>query len=422
MLITSVLPSVNLLLKMKSKPPNKKAKVEGPGGLVATTPGAGQQPTEGKPKPKLLSAIKEGASTSQAAKAAAGMEMTAKMKLNPGNTIGSMPGQVRLSFPTLLNTEIPKISQMTQTFKEDGDKMTQPIPIPIDELDILQWELESVLTSLALRKNSIRIESEILDSLLTGPSSDTSSVSIPSSLLPDHFDPQHQEKLNTVKSIIDSGHGTRTSVSAAAKLVMGAVDQTNVIVSAPTSIVVGSSRKSNNSAAAATSVSVPSPSPSGRQPKKKLKADLGDKSKVGGTKPARAGQNRSHSVSLGEFKSKIKKKKYHFNLKLNINLDESFLQLEAPNQFWEFADSYCRDICQTDMDELEKEIAEFQDLPDSVFSIPPLGKHFSGVEKKNPPESAATAQCDAFLLSFSFSFFTYGFILGLETITLGKMS
>ena len=57
-------------------------------------------------------------------------------------------------------------------------------------------------------------------------------------------------------------------------------------------------------------------------------------------------------------------------------LDDSFQRMEAPNQFWEFADSYCREVTIDDLNALDKQIDEFRGIPDSVFSIPPLGKHF----------------------------------------------
>jgi len=285
---------------MKSKPPTKKAKLD-----AQSSP----QPIEGqgKPKAKILNAIKEGASTSKAA-AAAASELLATSKLKTPGTLAGTSAPLRLSFPILptpeISKEFPRIANMVHQFKVEGSQgslapVAPPILLPIDEVELIQHELETLWSMIAVRTRIIRTENEILESLLAG-NADMSSATM-ASLLGDHYDPHHQEKLNTVKSIIDSGHGTRTSVTAAAKLVLG-VEQTKgmtPVASSSASIVVGSNRKSNNSAAAATSVSIPSPSPSARQPKKKLKAELGDKSKVGGNKPARAGQNRSHSVSMG---------------------------------------------------------------------------------------------------------------------------
>jgi len=50
--------------------------------------------------------------------------------------------------------------------------------------------------------------------------------------------------------------------------------------------------------------------------------------------------------------------------------------MEAPNQFCEFASSYCREVTIEDLNALDKKIDEFRVLPDSLFTIPPLGKHF----------------------------------------------
>ena len=172
-----------------------------------------------------------------------------------------------------------------------GHKPTEAnLMLPIDDVDALQYELESLWTSVTVRIRTIEAENEVLESV----------VATGSALLGDHYDAHHQEKINAVKNIIDSGHGTRTSVSAAAKLVMCVEPPVETVSLISPSPVAGSSRKSNNSAAAATS-GPPVPSLNSRQPKKKLKAEMGGKVKVGGYKPARAGQNRSHSMSMGKY-------------------------------------------------------------------------------------------------------------------------
>lgn len=226
--------------------------------------------------------------------------------------------------------------------------------LTMEDIDTLQTELETLWSSVATRIRLINREQGTIQTASSSTSHHHHNL--------EHFDPQHQEKIAAVATIID--HGTRTSVSAAAKLVMGA------------QLAVGGSP-------------VPSPSagvqpPSGpigkrnttkgeRLPKKKLKGEGaagGGKSKKagggGGEKPAaRATQNRSHSVSsdLGA---------------PDVIVNKS---LEAPNQFWEFVHPYCKEVTREDVSRLEAIYEDQRHLPRDIFDIPPLGKHFRDDEE-----------------------------------------
>jgi hypothetical protein len=168
--------------------------------------------------------------------------------------------------------------------------MTSPDPLlPIDDVDNLQYELESLWTQVNLRIRLITAEQEILESI---PGSLNSEV---------HYDATHAEKILAVKSIIDSGHGTRTSVSAAAKLVACASNSSGSSGAGTPS----AGRKAGMGSSFGPGQCPPPPPPPQRQPKKKLKVDTGLKVRSSGVKPARAGQNRQ--MSMGESESKMLK-------------------------------------------------------------------------------------------------------------------
>jgi hypothetical protein len=147
-------------------------------------------------------------------------------------------------------------------------------------IDSLQGELETLWSAMACRIRSLKTDQASIQN-----SSTTVNVA---AVLGEHFDPHHQEKINAVASLIDVGHGTRTSVSAAAKLVMGSqqVPSPSTSTPPPTPTVV-----SKKTAAAAARLD--------KLPKKKLKGEPGSATKKGNEKPARSTQNRSHSVSSG---------------------------------------------------------------------------------------------------------------------------
>jgi hypothetical protein len=161
----------------------------------------------------------------------------------------------------------------------------------MEDIEALQGELETIWSMLAVRMRSLKVEQ--------GSLQNTSSSGSAAAVLGDHYDLHHQEKINAVASLIDAGHGTRTSVSAAAKLVMGSQ------ISGGGSSSGGGSGGGGGSGSGATTgtskkTSTGSASRLDKLPKKKLKGEAGGMSKKGGEKPARATQNRSHSVSSGE--------------------------------------------------------------------------------------------------------------------------
>lgn len=147
----------------------------------------------------------------------------------------------------------------------------------MEDLDALQAELETLWSSMACRMRSLRADQAALQN-----SSSSTNVT---AVLGEHFDPHHQEKINAVASLIDAGHGTRTSVSAAAKLVMGSQ--------------AGGTPGGSGSTGTPSKKTAAAASRQDKLPKKKLKGVAGPATKKGAEKPARATQNRSHSVSSG---------------------------------------------------------------------------------------------------------------------------
>lgn len=221
--------------------------------------------------------------------------------------------------------------------------------LTMEDIDPLQAELETLWSNVATRIRILHREQISLQSV-----SGSSSVSHISIGL-EHFDPQHQEKIASVAAIID--HGTRTSVSAAAKLVLGE------------QLGVGNSPVPSPAPAGQSATSTPSTKRSAakgeRLPKKKLKgegAGLGKSKKVGGDKPAaRATQNRSHSVSSD------------FGLPAG---DGTVKHHEVPVQFWEYIESYCKDLNKDDVDGVKDILEDQSILATDIFEIPSLGKHF----------------------------------------------
>lgn len=221
--------------------------------------------------------------------------------------------------------------------------------LTMEDLDPLQAELETLWSNVATRIRLLNREQ-------SSPAA-ASSTSHGHNIGLEHFDPQHQEKIASVAAIID--HGTRTSVSAAAKLVMGVqIGTGNSPVPSPSPAVQA----------------VPTPgtkrttAKGERLPKKKLKGEGagGGKSKKAGDKPAaRATQNRSHSVSsdIGPPAA-----------------DGVLKHHEVPAQFWDWVDVYCRDLVKEDVDNLQTVLDEQAVLPADIFDIPPLGKHFKDDE------------------------------------------
>lgn len=55
---------------------------------------------------------------------------------------------------------------------------------------------------------------------------------------------------------------------------------------------------------------------------------------------------------------------------------DGFYKHEAPNEFWDFADNYCGEITADHLDELSKIMDQHENITESMFDIPPLGKHF----------------------------------------------
>jgi hypothetical protein len=64
--------------------------------------------------------------------------------------------------------------------------------------------------------------------------------------------------------------------------------------------------------------------------------------------------------------------------------DDSSNLMEAPSQFWEFADSYCREVTSEDIETLDRMIQGFKSIPKEVYNIPELGVHFAGGKKEGP--------------------------------------
>jgi hypothetical protein len=167
----------------------------------------------------------------------------------------------------------------------------------MDDLDSLQAELETLWSAMACRIRSLKVDQATLQN-------SASNVNL-SAALGDHFDPHHQEKINAVASLIDAGHGTRTSVSAAAKLVMGSQQNASSGASSSGSSNASSSLGGKKTATPSSStVSAVSNKREDKLPKKKLKGEAGNLLKKGNDKPTRATQNRSHSVSSGNLLAK----------------------------------------------------------------------------------------------------------------------
>lgn len=167
----------------------------------------------------------------------------------------------------------------------------------MDDLDALQAELETLWSAMACRIRSLKVDQATLQN-----SSSTVNVT---TVLGEHFDPHHQEKINAVASLIDAGHGTRSLLSAAAKLVMGSQTGGGASGSGGTS-ATGATSSSSAASSGLVSASKKTAATSGttpkredKLPKKKLKGEAGSMMKKGSDKPARATQNRSHSVSSG---------------------------------------------------------------------------------------------------------------------------
>ncbi|CAL8123821.1 unnamed protein product [Orchesella dallaii] len=220
----------------------------------------------------------------------------------------------------------------------DASAANKPIDnLTMEDIDTLQAELETLWSSVASRIRVLHKEQGLVQS--------TPTTTTHHSLALEHFDPQHQEKIAAVATIID--HGTRTSVSAAAKLVMASqlpASNSPVPSPAPAPVPTPSTKRSTTTKGE-------------RLPKKKLKGEAG-KSKKGGDKPpARATQNRSHSVSSDLGEGLVK----HF---------------EAPNQFWDCVDSYCRELQKEDVDTLAGIIEDQAKVPKNLLNVPPLGKHY----------------------------------------------
>jgi len=59
---------------------------------------------------------------------------------------------------------------------------------------------------------------------------------------------------------------------------------------------------------------------------------------------------------------------------------DGFLKHEAPSEFWEYADNFCKDLTPSNVTELKKIVEDHGSLPDNIFETPSLGKHFRGEE------------------------------------------
>lgn len=283
---------------MKSKGASKKAKLDL--GSKSDHKHVGKaEPVSPKPTPSPTELL--AISKMKAAVAAAAASTSSNLSLAAAQS--SLAGALELpSYPLFalldLQKEFPRMAHVLNLAKTVTSSSEQAIPL--EEVDAIQAELETLWSSVSIRARTLERERELLQH---APSSVSDASS--SGLL-EHYDLNHQEKINAVKSIIDSGHGTRTSVSAAAKLVLGvttpsALTNNSLLLAAANSapVLVGSTRKSNNSMAAKLE----------KQPKKKLKGEPGsakgragsNSSGVGGLPANRFTQNRSHSLSLGKF-------------------------------------------------------------------------------------------------------------------------
>jgi len=340
---------------MKAKPPSKKARIENPpptadlveaklkreSGNVSPSSTSSMSSllslsgtaTPSIATPSSSGAAKQGPSTPDTPSTAPSMKPSAA---STSAMLSMRPVYPVFQLPDLSDVKsFPRLSAMLQ-------KNVPVEPLTMEDIDILQGELETLWSNVSIRTRNLKAEQGNLQTL-------PSSVS---SVLGEHYDPHHQEKINAVATIIDSGHGTRTSVSAAAKLLNVVANQSvgspGVAVSPSGPPTPGSSsKKSGNSVKQ-------------DRPKKKLKGDGSTSVKpVGkkGEKLARATQNRSHSISS------------------DLGL-EGLHKPEAPSQFWEFVDSSCQELTEENVAGLHELIEEHGTLPENIMNIPPLGTHF----------------------------------------------
>ncbi|CAG7678018.1 unnamed protein product [Allacma fusca] len=322
---------------MKSKPPNKKARVEASNNSNDASPS--------KKEPLVASSTKA---------TAASAELPPSVKVSSNNGNHHPPSFPTIYMPDLLiSKDYTRLGQLITNASQ-----TRPEALTMEDIDLLQTELESLWSNISVRIRNLRREQV---ALVNSPH-----VTNVTAVLGEHYDPHHQEKINAVATLFDAGHGTRTSVSAAAKLVMGSQVPQGAQPASPSVISAGPSRKST---AVISSVSQKLLE---KQPKKKLKAENEQKSKKVNKKPARAVQNRSHSISD----------------------DGSSIHPEAPNQFWDYADSFCTELLPEHVTVLERTMEEHGvSLPESTFEVPPLGKHFRKAETP-PPRSSSRGEVD----------------------------
>ncbi|CAG7815409.1 unnamed protein product [Allacma fusca] len=305
---------------MKSKPPVKKSRIEG----TTNSDGANSSSRRSSPlivnKPTVVPRTPE-VLTDASCKSALSLSLMEKEHTN----------FQKFSVPDLTSSrEFPRLSNFVANVAASCRFVHV---INLEDIDGLQTDLENLWVNLSTRIRSLQnaqTAQVLLSSDRSGTelspfsSNDTSSVNeTPSPVaLPQSFQ-------------LTSGSGCVTAIP-------------------PKEVCPSTSGKASTSAltvvlsAAALKLE--------KLPKKKLKRETETKLKRFNEKPARSGQNRSHW--------------------LHQDGGSSVSYRQAPNQFWDFAENYCRQMTYQDLDGLEKIIEDHSSLKESVFEIPPLGPHF----------------------------------------------
>jgi len=315
---------------MKSKPPAKKVKLEGISGLdnlPSSSGGRAASPagsTASSTVSSLLSIPPPNAGGSATVNKL--QQPVSSGLLNNADGASSTKGLGGVLYPTYTYSDLQEFSRLNMLLSMannkgsggDGSQQAEGgasssasssggsglAGLSMEDIEQLQGELETLWSTLAVRIRTLKVDQANLTHASAGGNSTAGGI------LGEHYDPHHQEKINAVASLIDAGHGTRTSVSAAAKLVMG-----SQAIGPGGSSLLGNVGGGGSVAASSTSAGKKSGANVGaggttsrldKLPKKKLKGEAGGASKKGGEKPARATQNRSHSVSSGNKKSSYK--------------------------------------------------------------------------------------------------------------------
>lgn len=247
----------------------------------------------------------------------------------------------------------------------------------MEDIDSLQAELETLWSNVASRIRLLNREQNNLQSLSSTTTTTTTTTHHHNIGMLEHFDPQHQEKIASVAAIID--HGTRTSVSAAAKLVMG-VTSSPVPSPSPAAQSIASTPGGKRSAT----------SKGERLPKKKLKGEGGG---VGKAKKAGAGAAAAVAASLAAVAAGVEKPAARATQNRSHSVSSDFgtpmdgsLKHEVPTQFWENVEAYCRDLMKDDVEGLNMVLEQHGELDQILFDIPALGKHFKDNDDTPKPK------------------------------------